>query len=67
MYEYANFATKLYIPLPLTNVVLRPSLIKRLIYIALAGLILGILLKKPKKIAREAESAVHLEASKIFV
>ncbi|MEX2460717.1 MAG: MDR family MFS transporter [Paenibacillaceae bacterium] len=40
---------------------------KVLVYIAIAGLVLGILLKKPKKIAAEVESAEHLEASKMFV
>ena len=38
-----------------------------LVYIAIAGLILGFLLKKPKKIEASAESAEHLESSKMFV
>lgn len=38
-----------------------------LVYIGIAGLILSILLKKPKKIEGNAESAEHLEASKMFV
>jgi EmrB/QacA subfamily drug resistance transporter len=38
-----------------------------LVYIALAGLILGILLKRPKKVEATADSAEHLEASKMFV
>jgi MFS family permease len=38
-----------------------------LVYIAIVGLVLGILLKKPKKVADEEGSSEHLEASKMFI
>jgi hypothetical protein len=38
-----------------------------LVYIAIVGFVLGVLLKKPKKVADEAGSAEHLEASKMFI
>ncbi|MBW7453062.1 MDR family MFS transporter [Paenibacillus sepulcri] len=40
---------------------------KVLVYIAIVGVILGIMLKKPKKAAGEEASAEQLEASKMFI
>ncbi|CAK4834011.1 unnamed protein product [Aphanomyces euteiches] len=40
---------------------------KILVYIAIVGLVLGFLLKKPKKAEGHVQSAEELEASKMFV